>query len=164
MASRDSKPPKAPKAPKAQHDDNGLRRQAREAAVQVLYAIDAAGEQSEGFVDDALRAYWAHLEGPAPGRPYGDAIVRGVVAKWAEIDPMIRAANPNWRIERMARVDRNVLRMAAWEIVFGDVPPEVAIDEAIEMARRFGTEDSAAFVNGTLDKLATLQGKLAPRG
>lgn len=161
MAGRDSKPPRAPKA---QHDDNGLRRQAREAAVQVLYAIDAAGEQSDGFVDDALRNYWAHLEGPAPGRPYGDALVRGVVEKWAAIDPMIRVANPNWRIERMARVDRNVLRMATWEMMFGGVPPEVAIDEAIEMAKRFGTEDSAAFVNGTLDKLATLQGKLAPRG
>lgn len=161
MASRDSKPPRAPKT---QHDDNGLRRQAREAAVQVLYAIDAAGEQSDGFVDDALRNYWAHLEGPAPGRPYGDALVRGVVEKWSAIDPMIRAANPNWRIERMARVDRNVLRMATWEMMFGGVPPEVAIDEAIEMAKRFGTEDSAAFVNGTLDKLATLQGKLAPRG
>lgn len=164
MASRGSKPPKGPRPAKPAHDDHGLRRQAREAAVQVLYALDAAGERSEAFVDDALRNYWAHLEGPAPGRPYGDALVRGVVARWAEIDPMIRAANPNWRIERMSRVDRNVLRMAAWEIVFGGVPPEAAIDEAIEMAKRFGTEDSAAFVNGTLDKLATLQGKLAPRG
>jgi N utilization substance protein B len=162
MASRDSRAPKAPKA--QHHDDNGLRRQAREAAAQVLYALDAAGDRSTEFVEEAMRSYWAHLEGPAPGRPYGDELVRGVVAKWEQIDPMIKAANPNWRIERMARVDRNVLRMAAWEMVFGDVPPEVAINEAIELAKRFGTEDSAAFVNGTLDKLATLQGKLAPRG
>lgn len=158
MASRDSRAPKAP------HEGDGIRRQAREAAAQVLYALDAAGDREEAFVEDALRNYWAHLEGPAPGRPYGDALVRGVVAKWDELDAMIRAANPNWRIERMARVDRNLLRMAAWELAFGAVPAEVAIDEAVELAKRFGTEESGAFVNGTLDKLATLQGKLAKRG
>ncbi len=153
-----SKPGRVPKR------DDGLRRQAREAASQVLYAVDAQGDRSLEAALAAARDYWAHLEGPAPGREYGDALVRGVTERADELDAMIRAANPNWRIERMARVDRNVLRVAAWEMVFGGVPPEVAIDEAIEIAKRFGAEESAAFVNGTLDKLATQQGKLTPRG
>ncbi len=141
--------------------DPGPRRQAREAATQVLYALDSTREPDGSEVERALTAYWANLEGPAPGRPYGDEAVRGVMAQREALDLAIRAANPAWRVERMARVDRNILRLAAWEILHGaDVPPQVAIDEAIELARRFGTEDSPAFVNGTLDKLARLHGKL----
>jgi N utilization substance protein B len=129
--------------------------------VQVLYGLDAAGTTDAKAIEQALNAYWGHLEGPAAGRAYGDELVRGVMAARDKIDDAIRAANPVWRIERMARVDRNILRVAAFEMLHrDDVPAHVAIDEAVELAKRFGTEDSPAFVNGTLDKVARANGKL----
>lgn len=140
--------------------------------MQVLYALDS-GKGDLPDPERALADYWSNLDGPvasapeehqpvrATGRAYGDAIVRGVVAQREAIDTAIRAANPAWRLERMARVDRNILRLASWEILHGrEVPPQVVIDEAIELARRFGSEDSPAFVNGTLDKLSRLGGRL----
>lgn len=139
----------------------GPRRQAREAALQVLYAVDFLAEPDAAEVERALAAYWNNLEGPVAGRPYGDAIVRGVAAHRAAIDESIRSASPNWRLERMARVDRNILRLAAWEILHGaEVPPQVAIDEAVELAREFGAEGAYAFVNGILDKVAKAHRKL----
>jgi N utilization substance protein B len=154
MASRSSNP---------REREPGPRHQAREAAVQVLYALDSIKSPDEGDTERALAAYWANLEGPAPGRPYCDEAVRGVMKIRAALDESIRAANSAWRVERMARVDRNVIRLAAWEMLHTkDVPPEVAIDEAVELARKFGTEDSPAFVNGTLDKVASMN-KLVTR-
>ena len=141
-------------------DETGPRRLAREAALQVLYALDATNETSFEAIHRALNAYWAHLEGPPEGRAYGDELVRGVMAKRDELDAAVRSANPNWRVERMAKVDRNVLRVATLELVHLGVPSQVAIDEAIELAKRFGTAESSAFVNGTLDKLARAHGKL----
>ncbi len=139
----------------------GPRHQAREVAVQVLYALDCGKTWTRESVDESLRHYWSHMDGPALGRPYGEALVFGVLGQRDRLDEAIRAANPNWRLERMARVDRNVLRVAAWEILHNpEVPSAVAIDEAIELARRFGADDAAAFVNGTLDKLARQHGKL----
>lgn len=132
--------------------DNGPRRQAREAALQVLYAIDSGVDVD---VERALAAYWANLDGPAAGRPYGDQIVRGVTAKRDAIDEALRGASSNWRLERMARIDRNLLRIGLWEMLHGgEVPPQVAIDEAVELARTFGAEGAYAFVNGILDKVA----------
>lgn len=129
----------------------GPRHQAREAALQVLYALDS---DAGADVEKALAAYWANLDGPAAGRAYGDEIVRGVTSKRDVLDAALRAASPNWRLERMARVDRNLLRIGAWEILHGaDVPRQVAIDEAVELARAFGAENAYAFVNGILDKL-----------
>lgn len=146
---------------RARTADPGPRRQAREAALQVLYAVDTPEGPTESEVSSAVRDYWLHLEGPAPGRPYGDAIVTGVTSQWSAINEVVRAASANWRLERMARVDRNILRVAAWEILYGqEVPVEVAIDEAVELAKRFGSEDSSAFVNGILDRMATQHGKL----
>lgn len=141
--------------------EDGPRRQAREAATQILYALDASGERDSAAIERAINAYWAHMEGPAAGRAYADELVRGVMRHRDELDAAIRAANPAWRIERMARVDRNILRLAAYEILKRtDVPAQIAIDEAVEIAKLFGTEDSPAFVNGTLDKLARMHGKL----
>jgi N utilization substance protein B len=142
-------------------EDPGPRRMAREAAVQILYALDASGATDDAAIAHAIHAYWAHLEGPAPGRAYADELVRGVMARRDAIDETIRGANPNWRIERMARVDRNILRVAAHEIAdVGDVPANVSIDEAVELAKRFGSEESPAFVNGVLDKVARIHAKL----
>jgi N utilization substance protein B len=147
--------------PKRRREDDGPRRHARECALHVLYGLDVQGIREPELVERALGAYWAHLEGPIDGRLYGDALVRAVIGQLEAIDQSIREANSNWRLDRMARVDRNILRIAACEIAFAmDVPAEVAIDEAVELARRFGSAESAAFVNGTLDKLARMKGRL----
>jgi len=147
-----------PRAP-----EPGSRRLAREAALQMLYALDAAGTFAAADAEAQIRAYWEYVDevSRTDGRAYADAIVRGVAAERDAIDGEIRAAQTNWRLERMARVDRNILRIATWEILRGaDVPAEVAIDEAIELAKTFGTEDSSAFVNGSLDRLAGRHNRL----
>jgi transcription antitermination protein NusB len=139
----------------------GPRHQAREAALHVLYAVDSRKNPSEVDVERCLANYWNFLDGPAPGRPYCDVLVRGVAARRDAVDDIIRTASPNWRIERMARIDRNLLRLGAWEIVYGtDVPTQVCIDEAVEVAREYGAEGAYAFVNGLLDRIARTHNKL----
>ena len=129
----------------------GARTTAREAALQMLFAIDAAG----GDVERAISEFWRELPGDAEDRAYADEAVRGVHAALASIDERIAKASTNWRLERMARVDRNVLRLGAWELgARRDVPRAVVLDEAVEVAKRFGTEESGAFVNGVLDRIA----------
>jgi transcription antitermination protein NusB len=139
----------------------GPRHQAREAALQVLYAMDSRKNPSEVDAERCLNNYWNFLDGPALGRPYCDVLVRGVSAQREAVDEIIRTASPNWRIERMARIDRNLLRLGAWEIVYGtDVPTQVCIDEAVEIAREYGAEGAYAFVNGLLDRIARTHNKL----
>jgi N utilization substance protein B len=129
----------------------GARTTAREAALQMLFAIEA----SDGDVEQAIGDFWRELPGDAEGRPYADEAVRGVRATLAELDARIVRASKNWRLERMTRVDRNLLRLGAWELVTKvDVPRAVVLDEAVELAKRFGTEESGAFVNGVLDRIA----------
>ncbi len=147
--------------PSPTQQEAGPRRQAREAALQVLYAIDCLPSPDSADCERALSAYWNNLEGPPAGRPYGDRLVRGVASERESIDESLRAASPNWRLERMARVDRNVLRLAKWEIVYGnEVPTQLCIDEAVELAREFGAEGAYAFVNGILDRVARAHKKL----
>jgi N utilization substance protein B len=129
----------------------GARSTAREAALQMLYAIEVTGASPDQVIYD----YWRELPGDAEGRPYADEAVRGVVAALVDTDRRIQAASTNWRVERMTRVDRNLLRLGAWELVHRpDVPRPVILDEAVEIAKRYGTEDSGAFVNGVLDRIA----------
>lgn len=129
----------------------GARSTAREAALQMLFAIEAGGADT----DEVVRDFWRELPGDAEGRPYADDAVRGVRATLTDLDKRITRASTNWRLERMTRVDRNLLRLGAWELVErGDVPRAVVIDEAVELAKRFGTEESGAFVNGVLDRVA----------
>ncbi|HEV8549889.1 MAG TPA: transcription antitermination factor NusB [Polyangiaceae bacterium] len=129
----------------------GARTTAREAALQMLFAIEA----SDGDVELAIGDFWRELPGDAEGRSYADEAVRGVRAGLVDIDARIVRASKNWRLERMTRVDRNLLRLGAWELVTKtDVPRAVVLDEAIELAKRFGTEESGAFVNGVLDRIA----------
>jgi transcription antitermination protein NusB len=129
----------------------GARTTARESALQMLFAIDSTG----GDLEDIVRDYWRETPGDAEGRAFADALVRGVVHALAELDELISAASANWRVERMPRVDRNVLRVGAYELSrCPDVPRPVAIDEAVELAKRFGTEESGSFVNGVLDRIA----------
>jgi N utilization substance protein B len=153
----------------------GARRRGREAALQMLYQMEASGVSAE----DAIRLFWAsfppHPSDAAEGAPsavdpneetidpaeregadFANAIVRGYAAERARIDDLIRGVSQHWRLERMTRVDRNVLRLGAWELVAcGDIPRRVTLNESIELAKRFGTETSAAFVNGVLDRIAS---------
>lgn len=117
----------------------------------MLFAIDATGSD----VDDAIRDFWRELPGDAEGREYADQLVRGVRADAEKLDERIRAASQNWRVERMARIDRNALRLGAYELLTrDDVPRAVILDEAVELAKRFGSEESSKFVNGVLDRIA----------
>jgi N utilization substance protein B len=127
------------------------RTRARERALQALYQIDVAAEG----IDDALAAFWRSFE-PVERevRELAEALVRGVAAHRREVDDAIENASANWRLDRMARVDRNVLRLAVYELLQTDVPVKVAINEGIELGKKFGSESSGAFVNGVLDKVA----------
>ena len=134
----------------------GARTASREAALQMLYALDAAG----GEVEQVITDYWRELPGDVEGRAYADELVRGVAASADEIDQRIREASKHWRIERMARVDRNVLRLGVEELRSQPaVPRAVAIDEAVELAKRYGAEGSGLFVNGVLDRIAEELGR-----
>src|SRR5688572_31419392 len=107
----------------------GARTTAREAALQMLYALEASGGSAEQVIGD----FWRELPGDPEGRDYADGIVRGLAASGEAVDARIRTASKNWRIERMTRVDRNILRMGAWELEHkAEVPRAVIIDEAVE--------------------------------
>lgn len=134
----------------------GARTVGREAALQILFGIDVSGET----VDAALTRHFREFGGDAESRPYTEECVRGVVSEKDAVDRAIAAASENWRIERMTRVDRNVLRLGTWEILRRtDVPRAVILDEAVELAKRFGSEESGAFVNGVLDRVAEIAGR-----
>ena len=129
----------------------GPRRRAREAALQVLFALDASREiDPETVFDDVLREFSL----PQRARERALELVRGVAANRKAIDEAISCCSTQWKVERLATVDRNILRIATYELLFEpDVPPEVAMDEAVEIARRFGGAPSPAFVNGVLDEM-----------
>jgi N utilization substance protein B len=130
------------------------RHRSREAALQALYAADTRGEPDLARAQASLDALAEHFELPSGARAFAKELVLGVAAHREEIDRRITSAAHRWRLERMAAVDRNVLRLAAFEMLFGGTPREVAIDEAVELARRFGDDASPRFVNGVLDGLA----------
>jgi transcription antitermination factor NusB len=126
------------------------RTRARELALQFLYQLDLRGPELLAEVKTFLRAE----EDEKAAREYALALVNGVTKHLAEIDAEIRAVAQNWEIARMAVIDRNVLRMASYELHHcPDIPPKVAINEAIELGKRFSTQNSGAFINGILDKI-----------
>jgi N utilization substance protein B len=134
----------------------GARRSGREAALQMLFQIEA----SQVDVERAITLFWRNFEPDPEGREYADAAVRGIAETMSDLDAKIRAAATNWRIERMTRVDRNLLRLGTWELAYRpDVPRAVILDEAVELAKTFGTEESSAFVNGVLAKIADSLGR-----
>jgi N utilization substance protein B len=129
----------------------GARSTAREAALQMLFALEASGADVERVIAD----FWLETPGDPEDRAYADEIVRGVARELEATDTRVRAASTNWRLERMTRVDRSVLRLGAYELLHRqDVPRAVILDEAVEIAKRYGTEESGAFVNGVLDRVA----------
>jgi N utilization substance protein B len=128
------------------------RTKARERAVQALYQLDV----SSSDLDEALARFWRSFE-PVERevRELAEELVRGVAAHRREIDEAIETASANWRLDRMAKVDRNVLRLAVHELMHRpDVPVKVVINEAIELGKKYGSESSGAFVNGLLDRIA----------
>jgi N utilization substance protein B len=141
----------------------GARHSGREAALQMLFQMEASGNAA----DLAMGLFWRNFEAEPEGRAYAEDVVRGVEASLADVDEHIRKASTHWRLERMARVDRNVLRLGVWELVHRpDVPRAVILDEAVELAKAYGTEDSGSFVNGVLAQVADTLGRKdeAPKG
>jgi N utilization substance protein B len=148
-------------------DEIGSRSAARNAALQILFGLESSGDDPER----ACRRYWNELAReadvvPEPDTiPYADRLVLGVAGALEAVDARIGKASTNWRVDRMSRVDRNVLRLGAWELAeSADVPRAVILDECVELAKRYGSSDSRSFVNGVLDRIATDLGRVdAPR-
>ncbi len=134
------------------------RRKAREHALQILFQLDIRKEKPSAAV---LKHFWAEFKPDEEIRNFTEEIVRGTFKHLPKINDLIHQCAKNWSIDRMAVVDRNVLRMAIYEILYRiDIPTSVTINEAIEIAKKFGTDESGAFVNGILDRVARLTGKL----
>jgi N utilization substance protein B len=112
-------------------------------------------EASETAAEDVITLFWRCFDAEPEGKAYADEIVRGVAASSMAIDQAVSAASENWRIERMTRLDRNLLRLGTFELMkLRDVPSPVILDEAVELAKEFGTAESSAFVNGVLARIA----------
>ena len=137
----------------------GARRTARGRALQALYQL----EMTPGSVHEALESAWAATEEAhkeAEAVKFARELVEGVMDHHAEIDRLIEQHSHNWRLDRMGRIDRNVLRLGVFELKYRpDIPKKVSINEAVELGKNFGTEESSAFVNGLLDRVAAALGK-----
>jgi N utilization substance protein B len=130
--------------------DLGIRRRGREFALQVLYQIDVTHREGE----EALDLFWDNFASDEEAREFCERLVRGVVECGDEINGLIETHAEHWKMSRMTRIDRNILRMAVYELVHcQDIPPKVTINEAVEIGKKFGSEDSGAFVNGILDRI-----------
>jgi N utilization substance protein B len=131
------------------------RRKGRELALQALYQIEITGDPSPRALDQFL----GHFEGSAAAKEFARELVWGVVSKRQEIDQLIDRSTENWKLARLAKVDLVLLRLATYELIYRpEIPASVSLDEAVEIAKRFGTSDSPAFVNGVLDQIARRKG------
>jgi N utilization substance protein B len=131
----------------------GKRREGREAAVQFLFQDDL-NKTDPPAIPEALEQFWAMRESSARTRQFATELIHGVLEKHDAIDEHIKKVTANYELHRIAPVDRNILRVAIYEMLYSsEVPPVVCINEAIEIAKRFGSEDSGRFVNGILDRL-----------
>jgi transcription antitermination factor NusB len=129
----------------------GRRRKTREVALQFLYQLDLHGEDDPAQHETE---FWSRHPVDEETRVFGDALVRGTKANQGKIDQIISQFAEHWDLARMAVVDRNILRLALYELLWTeDVPPKVAINEAIEIAKKFGTKESSRFINGVLDRI-----------
>jgi N utilization substance protein B len=134
------------------------RRKAREHALQILFQLDIRKEKPSAAV---LKRFWVEYPPDEEIKSFSEELVKGTYKHLARINDLIHQCAKNWSLDRMAVVDRNVLRMAVYEILFRmDIPTSVSINEAIEIAKKFGTDESGAFVNGILDRVARMTGRL----
>lgn len=149
----------------------GTRRQGRELALKIIYGLQ---DQSAESIEEVLEDFWRsfrfnedalgepreEVDQPVPAelRRFTDELVLGVAEHLEKIDAVIEEHSTNWALDRMARVDLSLLRMAVFELLYRpDVPLNVVINEAIEIGKRFGTKDTPAFVNGILDKVSRIR-------
>ena len=135
------------------------RTKARECALQILYQIDIRKDPPEKLTAE----FWETEEAESEVKDFAEALVKGTVANTKKIDEMISKYASNWKLNRMAVIDRNVLRLATYELLFcEDIPPKVSINEAVDLAKKFGDMESGKFVNGILDRIKkeeTVNGK-----
>jgi transcription antitermination factor NusB len=128
----------------------GKRHRARELAMQVLFHLEFAPDSAE----DGFNLVCEHFSPSQSIKDFSKMLILGVWSRKAYLDGLISRSSKNWRLERMSRVDRNILRLGVYEMLYlDDIPPKVSIDEAVEMGKRFGTEDSGPFINGILDNI-----------
>ncbi len=128
----------------------GIRRKARESTLQILFQL----EFDNTLPEKKLQPFWKDRKASPEERKLSDWLVKGILAHLNYIDDFIQSVSENWRISRMALVDKNILRMAAFELLHGeDIAPAIVINEAIEIAKKYSSEQSATFVNGILDAL-----------
>lgn len=136
----------------------GSRRQAREFALQVLYQMDLTNLEPRA----ALALFWQNFEPSADTRSFTTELVEGVWRDRDQIDTLITNATEHWRLGRLPRVDLNLLRLATYELLaYPNIAPGVTINEAIEIARRYCSNEAPMFVNGVLDRIAVMIGKKA---
>ena len=128
----------------------GGRRRSREIAVQVLYQAEMAGDAP----DKAFEMFCEHFRAPEEIRIFAIELIKGVHSHLVQIDLLVRRFSDHWRLERMSTVDRSVLRLAVFEFLYRpDIPTKVSINEAVELGKKFGSEDSGSFINGVLDRI-----------
>ena len=129
----------------------GKRRKAREIALQLLYQLDVQGESNP---EPHLPEFWTRHPVDQDVREFAEVLIRGAKLHEPKIDEIISEYAENWELDRMAVVDRNILRQGVFEILWTeDVPPKVAINEALEVAKKFSTHESSRFINGILDRI-----------
>lgn len=133
------------------------RTKARECALKILYAMDITKEDAKRCID----IFWQDHEEPDPDvKAFADALVKGVADNIDFLNKAITRYATNWQLKRMAAIDRNILRFAAYELLFSEeIPPKVAINEAIDIAKKYGDANSGKFVNGILDKINKTEAK-----
>ena len=128
----------------------GNRRKARELVTQILFHM----EYNPGNPDKSFELICENFNAPKSLRAFSKNLVHGVSENRNRIDKLIKKASKNWRLERMSRVDRSILRLSVYEMLFmEDIPHKVSIDEAVELGKKYGTEESGAFINGVLDNI-----------
>jgi len=128
----------------------GKRRRSRESALQVLYQLDIMKQDGR----KAMTKWMENFSSSEGKDEFAEQIVLGVLEHGREIDRLIERYSENWRLHRMNIVDRNILRMATFELLYcNEIPPKVTINEAIDLGKRYGSEDSGSFINGILDRI-----------
>lgn len=131
------------------------RRKAREYALQILFQLDLT---EHGLNQEMLDDFWEGNREEGTVQEFANALARGTIEHIIPINDLIRKSAENWQLERMAVVDKSILRCAVFEIIYRpDIPSSVSINEAIEIAKKYSTVESASFINGILDKIAKEQ-------
>ncbi len=130
-----------------------LRRKARELALQLLYQWELRRESPEKVEE----AFWSGARAAPRTREFAHRLFTGAVAAAQEVDALIELHSTNWRLDRMSAIDRNILRLATFELRFATAPPRVVMDEAVELAKKFSDDAAPGFVNGVLDAIAKIE-------